>query len=84
MENYLNNLSNLKACYERNSFEQVMTMNKEQIRTLCLDEKIKVIRDVTSDRLLASNLITERIIVLHDRENDKIKARRELLDKKFL
>jgi hypothetical protein len=84
MEDYLNNLNSLKACYEKQSFEQVMSLSKDEIRTLCVEERLKVIRDLTSDRLLTSNIIHERIRILQDRENAKVQNRREALDKKFL
>ena len=83
MENYLENINNLKACYQQYSFDQVMNMKKEEIRYLCINEKIKTIRNITSDSLLTSNLIHERIRILHDREKKNVEKRRELLDKKF-
>ena len=84
MEEYLNRLNNLKTCYSQYSFEQVMAMENTQIQTLCLEERVQVIRDITSDRLVASNLVNERIRILHDRENQKVQSRREYLDKKFV
>lgn len=83
MEDYLNNLNDLKACYERVPFNQVMSLENDQLKNLCLQERLKVIRDITSDKLLTTNLINERIRILHERENARIQSRREVLDKKF-
>ena len=83
MEEYLKNLNSLKSCYEKHSYEQVIALDNDEVKKLCLEERVKVIRDLTSERLLTSNLIQERIKILHDRESAKVQSRRDVLDKKF-
>jgi hypothetical protein len=81
MENYLDELHELKKCYEKYSFEEVMKLNK--LKYLCSDQKVKVITNLFGEDLLMSNLIKERINILHQREKEKIDKRREFLDNKF-
>ena len=83
MEDYLNNLNNLKACYEKFQFNEIMSLSNQELRTLCTEERLHVIRDLTSEKLLTNNLINERIRILHDRESANVQRRREFLDKKF-
>lgn len=84
MEDYLNKVNNLKACYEKHSYEQVMAMNNQELRALCSEERLQVIRDLFSDRLTTSSLIPERFRILNERENAKVQNRRDFLDKRFV
>lgn len=83
MEDYLNNLKNLRACYEKFQFNEIMSLNNQELRALCSEERLNVIRDLTSEKLLTNNLINERIKILHERERANIQNRRDYLDKKF-
>ena len=84
MENYLNLTNALKSCYEKYNYDQVLKLESKDLKFLCLSERKNVIDVIMSDKLTATLLVNERLRILHERENQKVKDRREYLDKIFV
>jgi len=80
MENFLTAVNNAKSCFEKNNLGDLMNNDRKQILHLCYNERKNLASILMSDHLLTSNLIRERINVLHERAENMTAQRRVFLD----
>ena len=78
MENLINSYNALASCFQRISLEEVKTMNYDQHRSLCYNEKLNFI---TALKVIDMNLIIkERLEILHKRKLQEIENKKLFLD----
>jgi len=80
MENFLTAVHKAKECFEKYNYEAVSKLDQKASKHLCLKERSQVVSLLMSDNLLTSNLITERLNILHERAQNLTNQRRAFLD----
>jgi len=83
MEQFLNTVHSAKACFEKHNLNAVMNMNTEEAKHLCFQERKNLAAVLMSDKLLTTNLIKERLNVIHENRNVQAEARKQFLDAKL-
>ena len=77
MENLIRNLNAVKECHDQYSTEQMLSMPANELKTICVKEKIKFIESLNS--VDTKVIIRERIDILNERNLNEINKRREFL-----
>ncbi len=81
MEDFLKSLNNLNECFGKEDLSALKGSDANVLKTLCLNERIKVIELVTGDSLKTKNLVHERLAILKDRNADNKIDRINFLDR---
>lgn len=83
MEEFLNRVHALKDCYAKYSYEDVISMDKKGIQTLCLEQKIALNEHLHSDKMSTRNITTERLNIIKEQTAEEKAKRLEYLNKTF-
>jgi len=81
MENSLNAIHAAKKCFENYSLEQLKSMDKQNLKLLCVKERADLVNFL--DKLNTKSLILERLEIKKVNQKESIQKRREFLDSYF-
>jgi len=78
MENLINYYANMKQCFDKYSLEDINNMNDDQIKNLCVQEKIQFMHHFNN--LKTVDIIEERLDIKQSKLNQKANEMRMFYD----
>lgn len=80
MEAFIKATQDLKSCFDKSSYEDSYNLNSSQMQKQCIDEKVRLAEIVFGDKILAHNVIDERIEILKQKKMDSVNQRKRFIE----
>ncbi len=81
MEDLIKTFGSMKECFDKHSSEEILKMNSNTLKQLCIKEKIAFASSLNT--LDTKKIILERIEIKKEQDHLKADKRREFLNQVF-